>query len=98
MNNSFFTPNQLFYPNQMQENDTIEGILKRVPAMKIKVYMTFPGSNEWRDRIFEGLIEAAGRDHMVVSDPRTGAWYVLPNIYVDYVEFEESIQNYIRNS
>ena len=60
--------------------------------------MTFPGSNEWRDKVFDGVLEGAGRDHLVLSDPQTGNWLVLPNIYVDYVEFEESIENYLRKS
>ena len=98
MNSSYYNPNipTSFYP--AEQSDTMEIVLKRVPNMKVKVYMTFPGSNEWRDRVFDGILEASGRDHIVVSDPKTGAWNILPNIYVNYVEFEESIQNYLRNS
>ena len=98
MNSSYFNPNipTSFYP--ADQGDTMEIVLRRVPKMKVKVYMTFSGSNEWRDKIFDGILEGTGRDHIVVSDPKTGSWYILPNIYVDYVEFEESIQNYLRNS
>lgn len=98
MNSSYFNPNipTSFYP--ADQVDTMEIVLRRVPKMKVKVYMTFPGSNEWRDKIFDGILEGTGRDHIVVSDPKTGSWNILPNIYVDYVEFEESIQNYLRNS
>ncbi len=98
MNSNYFNPNipTSFYP--ADQVDTMEIVLRRVPKMKVKVYMTFPGSNEWRDKIFDGILEGTGRDHIVVSDPKTGSWNILPNIYVDYVEFEESIQNYLRNS
>ena len=59
--------------------------------------MTFPGSNEWRDKSFSGILEAAGRDHVVLHDTATGKWFLLPNIYVDYIEFDENIQKYIKN-
>ena len=99
MNNSFFNPNigTSFYTADVQ-SDTMEGIFRRVPNMRVTVYATFPGSNEWRDKAFMGIIEGAGRDHIVLSNPQNGVWTVIPNIYIDYVEFDESIQNYIRNS
>ena len=38
MNNGFFTPDLAsIYGSQIQESDTIENILKRVPNMKLKV-------------------------------------------------------------
>ena len=35
-------------------------------------YFTYTDSNEWRDRVYKGVIEAAGRDHLIISDPKTG--------------------------
>ena len=53
--------------------------------------MSFSDSINWRDKIFTGIIEQAGRDHIILSDPNTGKWYMLLMIYLDYVEFDERI-------
>ena len=75
----------------------IEGILKKVEPIKATVYMTFPGSKDWTDRVFSGIIEASGRDHIILSHPENGTFTLLPNIYVDFIEFDEDIKKYIRN-
>lgn len=41
-----------------------------------------------------GVIEAAGRDHVIVSEPTTGKRYLLLMIYLDYVTFDGEI-NYL---
>ena len=41
--------------------------------------------------IYEGRIEEAGRDHLIISDANTGVWYLIRMIYLNYVEFEEKI-------
>ena len=53
--------------------------------------MTYSDSNEWRDRVYKGVIEAAGVDHIIISDPRDGKRYILLNIYLDWIEFNEEI-------
>ncbi len=60
-----------------------------------KFYMAFPDSIEWRDKVFTGIIEQAGKDHIIISNPQDGKWYLLLLIYLNYVEFEERI-NYIK--
>ena len=46
---------------------------------------------EWQDRVFEGIIEQSGRDHIIMSNPQTGEWYLVLMIYLDFVTFEEPI-------
>ena len=75
----------------------IENILRRNKGKRAKLYVSFPDSNEWRDRIYDGIIEQAGRDHVIISDPKTGKWYLVLMIYLDYVEFDERI-NYSEKS
>ena len=53
--------------------------------------LSFPDSVEWKDKIFTGVVEQAGRDHLIISDPSTGKWYLILMIYLNYVEFEENI-------
>lgn len=74
------------------EQSYIENILRINRGKKVEVYMTFTDSNEWRDKVFSGIIEQSGRDHLILSDPSTGKWYLLQMIYLDYIKFEEPIK------
>lgn len=94
------TPNQQIAPTAMNsienEQSYIENILRLNRGKLGRFYMSFADSLEWRDRVFTGVIEQAGRDHIIISDPSTGKWYLLLLIYLDFVEFDEKI-NYIKN-
>ena len=87
------TPNQSIvnYTELPMEQSYIENILRLNKGKKVTVHMTFPDSNEFRDREFRGVIEQSGRDHIILSDPTTGVWYLLLMIYVDFITFEEKI-------
>ncbi len=90
MNN--FTPDQEVSTNTMpMEQSYIENILRLNKGKKAKVFCSFSDSNEWRDRIYDGIIEQSGKDHLVMSSPERGDWYLIPMIYVNWVEFEEPI-------
>lgn len=70
----------------------IENILRHNKGKKIKAYVSFPDSSEWKDKVFEGIVEQAGRDHLIIRDPKNGHWYLILMIYLDYVEFDERIE------
>ena len=91
--------NQGFIPieDEPMEQSYIENILRHNKGKKVKIYVSFPDSNEWRDKVYEGIVEQAGRDHIILSDPNTGKWYLILMIYLDYVEFDERI-NYSEKS
>jgi len=106
MNNSYYNPNATGFtsnaatmpaidPNLSSdlpmEQSYVENILRLNKGKVASIYMTFPDSNEWRDRIFTGVVEQAARDHVVLSDPKTGKWYLLLSIYVDFIVFDEEI-------
>ncbi|GAB3048145.1 spore coat protein GerQ [Virgibacillus ainsalahensis] len=74
----------------MQES-YIENILRLNRGKHVQVYMTFENNDQWNAQVFEGVIEAAGRDHIILSDPQTGRRYLLLMIYLDYVVFDEEI-------
>ena len=76
------------------EQSYIENILRLNKGKKVHVHMTFPDSEQFRDREFSGIIEQAGRDHLIVSNPSTGEWYLILMIYLDFVTFEETV-NYL---
>jgi spore germination protein Q len=73
------------------EQSYIENILRQNKGKAAKAYFSFPDSNEWRDKIFEGIIEFAGKDHLIMSDPKTGKWQLILLIYLNFIEFDEPI-------
>lgn len=90
-NTSSMEQNIIGQPSVVGEQSYIENILRLNKGKIGTFYMTFPDSNDWRDRKFIGVIEAAGRDHIIISDPNTGVRHLLLMIYLDYVDFEEPI-------
>ena len=74
------------------EQSYIENILRLNKGKLVTVYATFENNKEWNAKIFKGIIEAAGRDHLILSDPQTGERILLPMVYVDYVTFSEEIE------
>jgi spore germination protein Q len=73
------------------EQSYIENILRLNKGKKATIHMTFPDSEQFKDREFSGIIEQSGRDHIILSDPTTGKWYLLLMIYVDFITFDEKI-------
>lgn len=89
-------PNQAFAPTVQAtefplEQSYVENILRLNRGKFGKFYVSFPDSVEWKDKIFTGVVEQAGRDHLIISDPQSGKWYMILMIYLNYVEFEENI-------
>lgn len=74
------------------EQSYIENILRLNKGKLVEAHATFENNKEWNAMIFRGLIEAAGRDHLIISDPETGNRYLIPMVYVDYVTFSEPIE------
>nr|WP_308216588.1 spore coat protein GerQ [Pseudalkalibacillus decolorationis] len=73
------------------EQSYIENILRLNRGKIGTFYMTFEGNPKWTAKIFKGVIEAAGRDHIIISDPETGKRYLLLMVYLDYVTFDEEL-------
>ena len=94
MNNTI--PNQQTVPSlqnqvDIDEQSYIENILRLNKGKKARFHITVPGSKEWQDRVFNGIIEQSGKDHIIVSNPETGEWYLILMIYLDFVTFDEPI-------
>lgn len=69
----------------------IENILRLNRGKMATVHMTFEGGNGSNTKVFKGRIEAAGRDHIILSDPDSDRRYLLLMVYLDYVTFDERI-------
>ena len=74
-----------------EEMSYIENIIRLNKGKMAKVYVTIPGSEDFKDKLFTGIIEQAGRDHVIVSNPTNGEWYLILMIYLDFVTFDEPI-------
>ena len=91
--NNYGTP-----PNNISINDSsiyseqsyIENILRMNIGKKIKAYVSYPDSSAWQNKVYEGIIEAAGKDHIIIKDSMN-TWYLIRIIYLNYVEFDEPI-------
>ena len=89
MNNGFY--DGTYPPNMINptinddlpmEQSYVENILRLNKGKLGKFYMSFTDSVEYRDKVFTGIIEQSGRDHIIISDPATGKWYLLLIIYL----------------
>lgn len=74
------------------EESYIENILRLNLGKMATIYMTFENNSQWNAKVFRGILEAAGRDHIIISDPKTGMRYLLLMINLDYVTFDEELQ------
>ncbi len=92
---SYEQTQSMINPTTMEQS-YIENILRLNRGKKAKFHITVPGSEKWQDRVFEGIIEQSGRDHIIVSNPSTGEWYLILMIYLDFVTFDEAI-NFIKD-
>jgi len=76
------------------EESYIENILRLNLGKVATIYMTFENNTQWNAKIFRGVLEAAGRDHIIISDPQTGRRFLLLMVNLDYITFDEEL-NYL---
>jgi spore germination protein Q len=74
-----------------QEESYVENILRMNLGKVATLYMTYENNSEWNAKIFKGVLEAAGRDHIIISDPVTGKRYLLLTLNLDYITFDEPV-------
>ncbi|PRX61052.1 spore germination protein Q [Cohnella sp. SGD-V74] len=77
-------------PGQPEES-YVENILRMNLGKVATLYMTYENNSEWNAKIFKGILEAAGRDHIIISDPVTGKRYLLLMLNLDYITFDEPL-------
>lgn len=75
-----------------REESYIENILRLNRGKPGTFYFSFdndgPGSST---RAVRGVVEAAGRDHVILSESKTNHRFLFPMIYFDYAEFDEEM-------
>lgn len=73
------------------EQSFIENILRLNLGKVGTFYATYEGNREWNAKIFKGVLEAAGRDHIIISDPNTGQRIIILMVNFDYATFDEPL-------
>lgn len=73
------------------EESYVENILRLNRGKVATIYMTYENNSQWNAKIFKGVIEAAGRDHIIISDPETQMRYLLLTLNLDYITFDGPI-------
>jgi spore germination protein Q len=90
-NNMQSPPGNISYDSTLDEQSYIENILRLNKGKRVNAYVSYPDSSEWQNKIYTGIIEEAGKDHLIIKDSTTGNWYLIRLIYLNYVEFMEPI-------
>lgn len=90
-NGSFIPSTGTTLPAPPREESYVENILRMNLGKVGTFYMTYENNSEWNAKIFKGVVEAAGRDHIIISDPATGKRYLLLTLNLDYVTFDEPL-------
>src|SRR5699024_786963 len=66
------------------EESYIENLLHLNRGKPRTFYFTFENNNEWNAKVIEGVVEAVGRDHIILSNPETGERYMMLMVNFDY--------------
>jgi len=81
-----------YVPGQLPlQQSYIENILRLNLGKVGTFYMTYENNSEWNAKVFRGRVEAAGRDHIIISDPQTGVRTILLMVNLDYATFEGAL-------
>ncbi|SNX75162.1 spore germination protein Q [Bacillus oleivorans] len=78
-------------PTGVVEESFIENILRFNKGKVGTFYFTYQGNSRWNAMVYQGRVETAGRDHIIISDPSSGKRYLLLMANLDWVEFREQI-------
>ncbi|MFD1774636.1 spore coat protein GerQ [Paenibacillus rhizophilus] len=87
------TPSGAVVPTQQPvfEQSYIENILRLNLGKVGTFYMTYENNSQWNAKVFKGVLEAAGRDHIIISDPSTGQRTILLMVNLDYATFDQPL-------
>ena len=83
-----------------REESYIENILRLNRGKIGTFHFSFENAMEAGTNVkaVTGMVEAAGRDHVILSEERTGKRFLFPMIYFDYAEFGEELNYFPQRS
>jgi len=75
-----------------REESYIENILRLNKGKPGQFFFSFENAIEGaKTRSVRGVVEAAGRDHVILRELRTNHRFLFPMIYFDYAVFDEEV-------
>lgn len=75
-----------------REESYIENILRLNRGKAGTFYFSFDNTaNAQNVRTVRGVVEAAGRDHVILRELKSNHRFLFPMIYFDYAEFDEEL-------
>ena len=72
-------------------NEERNDILINNIGKKVNIFANYLNSNESKNTSHSGIIENNKKDYLIISNPTSGKWYLIPHKYINYIEFEEKI-------
>lgn len=96
MNQSTYPP-YMNYPNYSSNNSNnsplepkyAENIFNINRGKRVSIYLSYPDSVEWRDRVFTGKILREGTDYVMIEQD-DGNIVLLWLVYINYAIFEKT--------
>ncbi|WNS46862.1 spore coat protein GerQ [Paenibacillus sp. MMS20-IR301] len=73
------------------EQSYVENIFRLNLGKVGTFYFTYENNKDWNAKVYTGVLEAAGRDHLIISDKATGQRVVLLMVNFDYATFDEPL-------
>ncbi|WP_124728072.1 spore coat protein GerQ [Staphylospora marina] len=82
------------YVSQQQRDDRnfSEDLMQANIGRRVSAYMTYDASEQWRNRVFTGVLRQVGRDYFVLRDQSSGKDVMLLNINLNFMVFEDRAQ------
>ena len=76
-----------------REESYIENILRLNRGKPGTFYFSFDNASTEgsQARAIRGVVEAAGRDHVILRELKTNHRFLFPMIYFDYAQFDEEL-------
>lgn len=86
----YVSQNNINNSNNNTNAQYAENLFTMNHGKKVTVYFSYPDSIQWRDRVFTGVILAAGRDFLLLRDAQ-GKTILLWLVYINYATFDGEI-------
>lgn len=89
-------PDYISPNNNINGNNTVndpqyaENLFSLNHGKRVTVYFSYPDSIQWRDRVFTGIILAAGRDYLLLKNDQ-GQTVLLWLVYINFATFDGEI-------
>jgi spore germination protein Q len=77
------------YVSQRQERRYSEDLMQANIGRRVSAYMTYDASEQWRNKVFTGVLRQVGRDFFLIREQKSGKDVMLLNINLNYMVFED---------